>query len=133
MKKLFSILLVCFISVSVFVACGEKDEPKDESYPLTQEEPQNIPQDDNGSEKPKNTEEPLAVSENKDIVTKDTAPEVHIITNGGTENASISYHLKDCKLLSETEHQKVTWEMIEMIQFRQCPECNPPRYKDYVE
>ena len=142
MKKLLSILLVCVLSVSLFVACGEKDDVKEESNVLTQEESQETPEVDNGAEKseepkkaekPKKTEKPLAVSENKDVATKDTAPEIHIISNGGANNARICYHLKDCKLLNGTEHQKVTWEMIEMIQFRQCPECNPPRYENYVE
>ena len=145
MKKLLSVLLVCVLSVSLFVACGEKDEVKEEYNILTQEESKDAPEVDNGTEdveepkkaetpkKSEKAEKPLATSENKDVVTKDTAPEIHIISNGGTNNARICYHLKDCKLLSGTEHQKVTWEMIEMIQFRQCPECNPPRYENYVE
>lgn len=145
MKKLLCVLLVCVLSVSLFVACGKKDEVKEENNILTQEEQQDAPEVDNGTEKveepqktetPKKTEnkeKPLAVSENKEVVTSKTAPEVHIISEGGTNNARICYHLENCKLLNGTEHQKVTWEMIEMIQFRQCPECNPPRYEDYVE
>ena len=145
MKKLLSILLICVLATSLFVACGKKDEPKDETNILTQEEQQDAPEVDNGTEEveepkkaetPKKTEKkekPLAVSDNKEVATSKTAPDVHIISSGGSDNASICYHLESCKLLKGTEHQKVTWEMIEMIQFRQCPECNPPRYADYVE
>ncbi len=145
MKKLLSILLVCVLSLSIFVACGEKDEVNEEYNILTQEESKDAPEADNNTEeaeepkkeetpkKAEKKEKPLAVSDNKEVVTSKTAPEVHIVSNGGSDNASICYHLKDCKLLKGTEHQKVTWEMIEMIQFRQCPECNPPRYADYVE
>ncbi len=82
----------------------------------------------------KKTESNLpAPSKNKEVATADNAPEVHIISEGGDNTTRICYHLKDCSTLKGTTHQKVTWELIEMLQFRQCPECNPPRYADYVE
>ena len=148
MKKLLSILLVCAISLSLFVACGEKDEIKEEHNILTQEEPQDVPEADNEevespkteepkkeekTEKPQKSEKPLKTSENKEVATTETAPEVFIIEDGGDNNARICYHLENCKTLQGTKHQKVTWEFIEMLQFRQCPECNPPRYAGYVE
>lgn len=141
MKKLLSILLVCILALSVFAACGKKDEIKTNEEPAAnfQEDVKNEPEVSNNEEKteePKKEEvsyTPVKPSENTEVVTAKTAPEVYIISSGGTDNAHLCYHLESCKLLNGTENQKVTWEMIEMIQFRQCPECNPPRYEDYVE
>lgn len=133
MKKILSVLLVCVVVVSLFVACGKNDEVKEKPDNTITQEVQNTPEDDSKSETPKKTEKTLEVSENKEVVTAETAPEVLIIEDGGSDNARICYHLKNCKTLQGTKNQTVTWEFIEMLQFRQCPECNPPRYNGYVE
>ena len=129
MKKMLCLLCVCLLCVSVFSACGEKKDVSETPEIVNNSETETNKEPE--KEVPLDT--PLAPSENKEVVTADEAPEIHIINNGGTNNAHICYHLKDCKLLKGTEHQEVTWEMVEMIQFRQCPECNPPRYKNYIE
>jgi len=68
----------------------------------------------------------LAPSENKTVVTAETAPDVYW-------DFGIAYHLKDCKDLQTDKPEKISWQIVEEIGLRQCPTCDPPQYENYVE
>ena len=73
-----------------------------------------------------------AVSENKEVVTNDQAPKVFIMQNGENEEDGLTYHLESCPLLEGKEAQEMSWEIVQMIGYWQCPTCNPPRYENYT-
>lgn len=115
MKKLLSLVVVIILSLCTFAACGndsKADKKIENSIPSDA-----IP----------------APSENKEVVTEDNAPDVYLVMDNDDNAASISYHLKDCSLLSGGNPQKVAWEMVKTLGFRQCPKCNPPQYEGYIE
>ena len=135
MKKLLCVVLLCLVSLNLFSACGNKNEVSDKNISQSQSESTKV--SDNQEEGKETAKKPVddypAPSKNKEVVSSDTAPEVHIIEDGADKNARICYHLSDCKTLKGTTHKVASWELVETVQFRQCPECNPPRYKNYVE
>lgn len=118
MKKLFCFVVMLTMAVSLFVVCGcsKKDVPvqdaPDKNAPVTE------------PEKP-------AISENKEVVTAEEAPEVVIIMGAEEGVDNMTYHLKDCKTLKGKTTQDISWEIVKTVGFWQCPECNPPRYEDY--
>ena len=156
MKKFLSLVLVLMLAVSVFAACGKKDnaqtpESTGESdktqveEPIennnTEETPSPVESDKTSSgkkpaKKPTNDIPSAATpapSTNKEVVTEDNAPDVYLVIDSDDNAASISYHLKGCNLLKGREPQKVAWEMVKTLGFRQCPKCNPPQYEGYIE
>ena len=156
MKKFLSLVLVLVLSLSVFAACSkdnDTNEPDKTSEPNSTQVEEPIENDTpdetpspvesnktNSGKKPakKPTSDiPSAAvpapSTNKEVVTEDSAPDVYLIVDSDNNAASISYHLKDCSLLKGGESQKVAWEMIKTLGFRQCPKCNPPQYEGYIE
>ena len=84
------------------------------------------PEANKGAEVPAEPLQTLAPSTNKEVVNKDTAPDVYWAMD-------TAYHLKDCSELKDKQASKITWDMVEQIMLRQCPVCNPPQYKGYVE
>ncbi len=67
-----------------------------------------------------------APSSNKTVVTADNAPSVFWAMD-------TLYHLDGCKSLEGKEFQQISWSVVEQVMLRQCPVCNPPQYKGYVE
>ena len=75
------------------------------------------------------TAEPLSQSPNKTVATEEDAPKIFW-------KSDIAYHLENCPTLKEGvvfEGHEIPWSMVKEIGLRQCPVCNPPRYKGYVE
>ena len=130
MKKLLCIILTLVLAMSIFAGCKKTESNTETPVATGQSETSESTNNAENSEQEYDVPEP---SDNKEVVTAEKAPEVYLIPNSTDNAASISYHLKSCKLLSGEEAQKVAWEMIESIGFRQCPECNPPRYENYIE
>lgn len=127
MKKFLCLVLALVLAMSIFAGCGKSKTNDETPTPTEQSEPPK----NTGSEK---TEYDLPEpSTNKEVVTEEEAPDVYLVMNTEDNAASISYHLKDCKLLKTGDSQKVAWEMVKTLGFHQCPECNPPRYEDYNE
>lgn len=156
MKKFLCLVLALMLAVSVFAACGKKDnvddsqktadtnqtqidEPVESEEPIESEPPaesSNPAPAKKPAKKPANNVPSAATpapSINKEVVTESEAPEVYLAVGSDDNATSISYHLKDCKLISGTESHKVAWAMIKELGFRQCPKCNPPRYEGYIE
>ena len=154
MKKKLSLVLVLVLTLSVFAACGKNsdtnepdktgepnntqvEEPTGNNTP--DETPSHAENDNNSSKTDKKTTSDVpsaavpAPSDNKDVVTEDNAPDVYLVIDSEDNAASVSYHLKGCNLLKDGESQKIAWEMIKTLGFRQCPQCNPPQYKGYIE
>lgn len=155
MKKFLCLALALVLALSVFVACGKSDntddtnkageqtpanveEPIENEEPVESEEPaeSSAPAPSKPSKKPA-SEIPSAAtpapSVNKEVVTENNAPDVYLAIDSEDNATSISYHLKDCKLIKGTNTQKVAWAMVKELGFRQCPKCNPPRYEGYIE
>ncbi len=143
MKKLLYLALAFVLSVSLFAACGtDKEQPT-----ITDEKPVTVNQStENEVEKIEEAPEKTIVPQQ--TTSKDTTPapavdnettnedEVsvyYIITNGKTNDENISYHNEDCPLLAERETSQVSQEFVEMMGFRQCVKCTPPKYKDYID
>lgn len=156
MKKFLCFVLVLVLAVNVFAACGkdnDTNEPDKTGEPnnaqveepiengTPEETPSPVKNDSNSSgnkpAKKPTSDIPSAAtpapSENKEVVTDNEAPDVYLVVDNDDNAASISYHLKDCSLLKGGESQKVAWEMIKTLGFRQCPKCNPPQYEGYIE
>ncbi len=156
MKKLLCLVLVLVLSLSVFAACGKDNdtnepdktgEPNNAQVeePIENDSPDETPvsavnYDTNGGNKPAKkpaSDVPSAAvsapSKNKEVVTEDDAPDVYLVIDSDDNVASISYHLKECSLLKGGESQKIAWEMVKTLGFRQCPKCNPPQYEGYIE
>ena len=156
MKKLLCLVLVLMLAMSVFSACGKSDgagdsqktadtnqaqieEPVESNNPIESEKPVESSTPAPNSKpvkKPANNAPSAATpapSTNKEVVTEDSAPDVYLVIDSDDNAASISYHLKDCSLLGGGQSQKVAWEMIKTLGFRQCPKCNPPQYEGYIE
>lgn len=139
MKKFLCLALVLILSVSVFVACGNKEEtPETDNTAVTTSDKSDntsetpaedkTPEDTTPSEKETPTQtEVINPSENSHNNTS-----FYLITNG-TNEENILYHTENCPLLKDKEIQKTSWEMITMLQFRHCAKCNPPKYEGYVE
>ena len=145
MKKLLCLAITLVLAMSIFAGCGKTDENNAPNQNATVESGEPV---ENNAEVPENKDADKtegtkaeeapeltqpAPSTNKEVVTAEEAPEVYLVVGGDDNAASISYHLKGCKLLEGGESQKVAWEMIKTLGFRQCPECNPPQYEEYVE
>lgn len=156
MKKFLCLVLVSMLAVSVFAACGKSDgagdsqktadtnqaqieEPVESEEPVENEKPveSSTPAPNNKPSKKPASNVPSAAtpapSTNKEVLTEDNAPDVYLVVDSDDNAASISYHLKGCSLLGGGESQKVAWEMIKTLGFRQCPKCNPPQYEGYIE
>ncbi len=159
MKKVLCLILVLILTLGVMAGCGKEkaqetpdtNEAAVAEIPVTETPDANeAPSDettvteapeDNSEAQPKktpakdsNSTQTPAPSTNEEVIKEDAdAPEVYIITKGGNNAESISYHLKDCPLLSGKEYQMMGWEMVRTLGFRQCPSCNPPRYEGYIE
>lgn len=156
MKKLLCLVLALVLALSVFAACGKKDnaddpqktgdpnsaqveEPVENEEPAESEKPaeSSTPAPTNKPSKKPANEVPSAAtpapSTNKEVVTESEAPDVYLAVGSDDNATSISYHLKDCKLISGIESHKVAWAMVKELGFRQCPKCNPPRYEGYIE
>lgn len=157
MKRLLCLILVLALSVTVMAACGSNaDEPATaqtennaENSPSTSNEEvatentdvnseSDTPEKDTpetSSKAPANTpkKEESNSSNNQTITDFSNAPDVYLISSGGNDADSISYHLKGCSALSGSEYQKITWEMVQTLGFRQCTKCNPPKYEGYID
>ena len=142
MKKLLSLSMALILAAGLISGCGcAKQDKTETAAPGNQTEQTETAQPAEGGEAPAvNGEEAPAetpsvelpaVSENKEVVTKDAAPKVVMIKNAENNVDSLTYHLEGCKTLEGKEAQEVSWEMVQMVGFWQCPECNPPRYEDY--
>ncbi len=68
----------------------------------------------------------LAPSSNKEVATEETAPKIFWAMD-------VAYHLQDCQVISGVDAKEIPWSMVQEIGLRQCPECNPPRYENYIE
>lgn len=149
MKKLLCLVLALVLATSIFTACGKKNEdnadtPKTEetgkpaeSGEVTEEskaaaEGEEVKEGEKAPEAEVKYDIPEP-SENKEVVTEEKAPDVYIVMDSPDNKVSISYHLKDCKLIKGSNPQQIAWEMVKTLGFHQCPECNPPRYEGYVE
>ena len=155
MKKFLCLLLSLTLCMSVISACGKKEssvtEKPQPDTAVTEENIENNTEEnqaaqpntsseneDTNADAPSNAEEttpPVSAPEtptNEEVVTSDTAPDVYLVV-GGDESVNICYHLKDCSLVSGLTTQKMSWAMVEAMQFRHCPTCNPPRYEGYIE
>lgn len=156
MKKLLCLVLALMLAVSVFAACGKSDdtddsqktadtnqaqieEPVGSNNPIESEKPveSSTPAPNSKPAKKPASDVPSAAvsapSKNKEVVTEDDAPDVYLVIDSDDNVASISYHLKECSLLKGGESQKIAWEMVKTLGFRQCPKCNPPQYEGYIE
>lgn len=120
MKKFLCLILVLLLSVSVFTACGNnaKDTENSEKIVLQNET-------DSSNDK-------VEKVEIKKDSKNDNAQDFYLISNE-TDKENTLYHTGACPLLKDREIQKISWEMIEMVQFRHCAKCNPPKYEGYVE
>ena len=130
MNKLLCIILTLVLAMSLLAGCKKSENNTEAPTTAEQSEATESTNNDKNTEQEYDVPEP---SDNKEVVTAEEAPDIYLILNSDDNAASISYHLKNCKLLSGAEAQKVAWEMIETLGFRQCPECNPPRYENYIE
>ncbi len=155
MKKFLCLVLALVLAMSVFVACGKNDEQSNVPASGESEKTEmNTPAEDKVEEteapaesgkpaqnkpakKPAKSDVPAAAtpapSTNKEVVTEGSAPDVYLAVDSDDNATSISYHLKGCGLLKGTNPQKVAWDMVKTLGFRQCPKCNPPRYEGYIE
>ncbi len=150
MKKLLCLVLALVLAVSVFAACGKKDDVDDPQKtgepnqaqieePVESETPDESPapvESSKPAKKPQSNNEPSvtpAPSSNKTVVTGSDAPDVYLVTGSNDNAASISYHLSGCALLKTGQIQPIQWEVVKSLAFRQCPKCNPPRYEGYIE
>jgi len=147
MKKLLCIALALMLTMSIFAGCGKTEKTDAPEQNVTEDSgkqsetktdaPEGKSSDapegkkDDGTPAPELTQP--APSTNKEVVTEEEAPDVYLVMGGDDNAASISYHLEGCKLLEGGESQKIAWEMVKTLGFRQCPECNPPQYEEYVE
>lgn len=113
MKKLLCLILVLLLSMSVFAACGNKEENADDQKEIVSQ----------------NETEKLEI---KKDTSSNEKQDFYLILNG-TNEENIKYHTEKCPLLKDKEIQKASWEMITMLEFRHCSKCNPPKYEGYVE
>ncbi len=146
MKKFLCLVLTLVLTMSVFAACGKKDDANKSDKPQTEEtsaqkdaETESEEASDESVEKYEgdvSTVPPADVpapSSNEEVATEETAPDVYIAINSTDNAVSISYHLKDCSLTNGLTVQQMAWESVKAMGFRQCPGCNPPRYEGYIE
>ncbi len=150
MKKLLCLVLALVLTVSLFAACGkgnDVDEPQKTvdpnqaqiEEPVESETPDESPAPVESSKPAKKPSGDVpsaatpAPSTNKEVVTEDKAPDVYLVVDSDDNAVKISYHLKDCSLLKDKQPQKISWEIIQTLGFRQCPKCNPPQYQGYIE
>ncbi len=143
MKKFLCLILVLLLSMSVFAACTNNAEDAEDSEKIvSQNETKKTNEEAKESELPIKEDTPKKEADapkdtvEKVEIKKDTASnqtqDFYLILNG-TNEESITYHTQKCPLLKDKEIQKTSWEMIEMLQFRHCSKCNPPKYEGYVE
>ncbi len=152
MKKILCLILVLILSVSVITACGNNDTKTQETENdmVTTSDEKNENKEESKEEAPspditpatentkkdavsKKSDDKVTVSEEKtDNVPSGNSSDFYLILSG-TNEESILYHTGACPLLKDREVQKTSWEMIEMLQFRHCAKCNPPKYNGYVE
>ncbi len=137
MKKLLSLAMVLALALSLLSGCGcaKQKEPANSAAPAASVAPaegEQTPAEESGtvSESEPNPDKP-AVSENKEVVTKEQAPKIFMIKNPDSNTDSLTYHLENCTVGEGKEMQEVSWDMVKAIGFWQCPTCNPPRYEDY--
>ena len=139
MKKFLCLILVLLLSLSVFAACGNKEENKKSENDIvsqnelstnTQKEEIPVSSDASANEDAKkDTTEKVEIKKDSK---NGNSQDFYLILNG-TNEESITYHTEKCPLLKDKEIQKTPWEMITMLQFRHCSKCNPPKYEGYVE
>lgn len=141
MKKLIFSTLSLLLVVSLVSGCGcaKKTDNSYDAAPSAEVPAANDAKSTDAEEPAENkdtqeaepdTKRP-AVSENKEVVKAANAPKVLMIQNSDSNMDNITYHLESCALLEGKDAQEVSWELIQMVGFWQCPECNPPRYEDY--
>ena len=123
MKKLLCLVMMFALAVSLFSGCGCSKKYAPDDVTAIEEAKENAPVVE--VEKPE-------ISENKEVVTADKAPEVVIIVDEKDDTNRMCYHLKDCKTLKGRTTQDITWEIVKTVGFWQCPTCNPPKYEGYV-
>ena len=121
MKKLLCLAMVLAFATSLFAGCGCEKKYAPEDVSAIEKAKENAPEIE--VEKPE-------ISENKEVVTAEEAPEVYIVMD--EEGGTMCYHLKDCKTIKGKNAQLIPWENVKMVGFWQCPECNPPRYEGYA-
>ncbi len=140
MKNKIIAAVTLLLVVSMFAGCGSKTiESNPQETPLTQTEESEMkdtPEAEDVKDDTSKTEKPVKedlpeVSKNEDVVTSQKAPKVFVMTdvNGGED--SITYHLENCARLKGRQTSEIAWELVQMIGYWQCPECNPPRYENY--
>ena len=148
MKKFLCLVLALVISSSFMIGCSNDNTnaspdleqsdvvPSDTANSETPKESENVPENtgeksvNNPATQPKN---PVASSKVLSSENLDDKPDIYFISTGGSDADSISYHLKDCSALSGKEYQKISWEMVTALGFRNCAKCTPPKYEGYIE
>ncbi len=115
--------LVILIAVFCMVLAGcAKTKPAEQSAQSTD----GVQQPETNMQAAESAVQTLAPSSNKEVVTEKTAPKIFWAMD-------IAYHLENCQAISGVDAKEIPWSMVQEIGLRQCPECNPPRYEDYVE
>jgi len=144
MKKLLALSMAFILAFGLLSGCGcSKNGGEAPVAPTEEGAPQGEAAENGGAAEGEAAETPAndvptdlelpAVSENKQVVKKEEAPKVVMIKDPKDNVDSLTYHLEGCKKLEGKESQEVSWEMVQMVGFWQCPECNPPQYEEYVE
>lgn len=146
MKKVLCLCLVIVVLMSVIVGCGNTDKGKGDEPPVVstekdineesnetaiQTEKENITASTPEQSSPAN--KPAKKPDDNNSNKNNAKPATYIITDGGTAESSICYHLDGCKQLKGTEHQIMEWEFVKTLAFRQCQTCKPPKYEGYIE
>ena len=126
--KQIALTMLCVLLLFFCSACGAKKQVSQNENPSVATETSKTTNNEGSSSEvlsptPVAT---LAPSDNKEVVTAETAPAVY----WAMEEA---YHLENCSELKGKEYEQVSWETVEMIGLRQCPVCDPPRYESYIE
>lgn len=135
MKKLLSLSFVCILLLGLLSGCGcakqdATNPPATQSGQVTEEE--GTPSTEKEAQNEETPQNLPAVSENKEVAKENQAPKVFILQNSGNDTDNLTYHLENCPLLEGKEAQEMSWEVVQMIGYWQCPTCNPPRYENYT-
>ncbi len=134
MKKALLLILAMTLCISM-TACGKNEQGEipaptasipAEATNAPQEGDKQNPQESAPSEAPKQEESKKkpVVATNTQVVKEDEAPTVYWVMD-------TYYHLEGC-YKADGGHE-IAWETVQQIGLRQCSECNPPRYENYVE
>lgn len=130
MKKLLSLSFACILLMGLLSGCGCAKQGADNTPATQSEQSDKAPGSSSENEAP--SQDLPAVSENKEVAKADQAPKVFVLQNSENGTDNITYHLESCPLLEGKEAQEMSWELVQMVGYWQCPTCNPPRYENYT-